>query len=67
MRDIKNEDILKILLKVKPYLSPMPYTTLEYRTPAQNMRHQADELDRKEEAIKEFNNLIAELVELISK
>ena len=37
------------------------YKTLEYRSPANSLRHQADKLEKCDECIKKFKKLVAEL------
>lgn len=54
-------EALEILQRVRPYLIEPVSTTLEYRTPAQALRYQADQLDKREGVIKEFEEFISKL------
>jgi len=54
-------NVIKILENVKPYLNSSDeqfVNNLVYRTPAQVLRDSADEIERKDTAIAEFNKLL---------
>jgi hypothetical protein len=56
-----HQEKIELIKRIKGYLEPQSFTTLELLTPSERLRRQADELDKQREDLFLFNEYIEEL------
>ena len=56
------KEIIRVLEEIRPYLMEEATSDLVYRTPAQQLRHMADIIEKRDKVLQELDKLLSKLV-----